>query len=137
MMSDDAPLFYEQVPGELFRIVPELSIRFRKEFEALYDFTTEDPGHYLLFEDVVFPFVKEIAGDASKERVLKELFTFFERMARSTDPPVLNVFSIGVIEKLVEHMEVLREVERFLGPGTSQMVAKDMKLLKPIITERT
>ncbi len=47
MSADMAPLRIEQVESELFEIEPELKIRFRKKFEGLYDFATENPGFYL------------------------------------------------------------------------------------------
>jgi hypothetical protein len=135
-MYPENPLLYEQVQGELFGIMPELALRFRKEFEGLYDLATENPGNYLLFEDIVFPFIRELAGDVSNEQVLKGLFNFFERMASSSDPPVSDLLGIAVTEQLAAQPEVLRAVGRNIGTRTRQMVDRDLKLLRPLTAER-
>jgi hypothetical protein len=135
-MNAELPIRGEQVQAELFQIVPELEIRFRKEFEDLYDFATENPGKYLLFEDIVFPFLKEIAGDVSKEQILERLFDFFERMASSTDPPVLDLLGIAITEQLAYYTELFDEVERFIGAKTKQMIERDLKFFQTSVAER-
>ena len=133
MTGAEAPLSYDRVQGELFQVLPELEIFVREEFQD--DLVFEAPGNYFLFEDVVFPMIKKIAWDADANQSMKELFVFFERMAGSSDEDVLDLLGIAITENLAIDTELLSQIERFIGPKTSQMVDRDVKLLKSSVTE--
>jgi hypothetical protein len=122
-------LSYTNVEGELLRRFPELEAKVQQEFGSYCDLENERPGNYLVFEDIVFPFIKEIAGEEGKEKIAEELFDFFEQMANSPDSQLLDLLGIAITEQLAWH-QLLDKFDRFIGPNTRRMVSRDMKVFE-------
>ncbi len=108
------PLGYSDVDKRLFEAFPQLAAAYKKEFNDWVD-REKPPGSYLVFAMVVAPYLLAQLDEAGDGQTLSKLFAFFEEMAASGDPEVVNLLKSEVVQKLVPDPERLAEAQKHMG----------------------
>ena len=111
---------YGNLDQEFLAAFPELMERYSAEFSYWQKDSQDRPGAYMLFGLVVYPFVTE-SLDVADQSALKRLFAFFETMARSADPKVLNLLRLEVIDNLLYDPARLGRAWRYMGHFTKRI----------------
>ncbi len=89
-------LTYELVVSYLLAQVPAL----QPEYDRLAKQEGEAPSPYLVFGDVLAPYLRRLLT-ADDSESLTHLFGAVEELARSEDPKVRNLVAIEILEPLV------------------------------------
>jgi hypothetical protein len=108
-------LIYGEVEKRLFEAFPQLVALHQTEFKDWVDWDTERPGGYLVFATVVVPYLVGQLDEPGDGHTLADLFSFFEEMAASDDPEVVNLLKLEVVQKLVRDSEHLAKAEKYMG----------------------
>lgn len=108
-------LIYAEVEKRLFEAFPQLAALHQREFTDWVDWDKERPGSYLVFATVVFPYVIGQLNEPGDGQTLAKLFAFFEEMAASGDPEVVNLLKLEVVQKLVRDPGHLAKAQKRMG----------------------
>ena len=106
----------------LLRAAPELGEGFTKMCEK---YRPEPPGQYLIFEDLLHPYLAGLFESEDKPDVLKRIFELFEEMARSRDGLVTDLLGVAELEWLFANPSLLSKAWNYMGEATKSM-AKEM-----------
>ncbi len=88
------------VSAVLVERFPEFGLQIQEAFGDLYDLPNEHPGDYLIFENLVQPFLwKQL--EEGNAKILTQLFKLFEEMAASDDANLPNLLAIAIVRPLV------------------------------------
>ncbi len=113
-------LKYAALRESLFEAFPELVAPYRREFADWTDWDTP-PGNYVLFGLVVVPYLLAHLSE-SRDEGIQRLFEFFEEMAASDDPEIVNLVKLEVIKKLLHDPEHLRRAREYLKPRLRRLI---------------
>jgi hypothetical protein len=110
--------------------IPEMSDLIHTTFGSAYSSEKgnpdENPGAYLVFEDVVKKLMFNLLETGKDEKLLTRLFSFFEGMANSTDPNVArDLLGIAIIEPLVYKKAAIGAAWKFMGPKMRELAASE------------
>lgn len=110
---------YSNVSVQLQAAIPELNDRFEKEAWVIND--PAGPRQYLVIELILNPLLRELLDNNREPALLKRIFDFFERMAKSSDPEIPNLLAVGVFEPLVNQPKRVRLAWRYMGSETKKL----------------
>jgi hypothetical protein len=108
-------LIYTGIEKRLFEAFPQLAAPYQKEFSYWTDWDKERPGNYLVFAMVVIPYLVAQLDEPRDGRTLTKLFAFFDEMAASGDPEVINLLKSEVVRTLVRDPERLAKARKHVG----------------------
>lgn len=74
----------------------------------------------VIIEDIFMPEIIELLKENTEERLLGEIFAFFEDVSNYGDEHLINIFSITVLEILGNEKEVLEMAKIYMGPKTTE-----------------
>ena len=114
-------LIYAEIEKRLFEILPQLVSAYRKEFSYWVDWE-KPPGSYMVFAMVVVPYLIAQLDEPVDGEALTTLFAFFEEMAASSDPEVINLLKSEVVRTLVRDPVHLAKARNHLGHRTREML---------------
>lgn len=117
---------YNDLSTRLVQAVPHL----REQYEALLadwagvDLNTgfpEDnlPGQYIVYEDILKPYLLDLLYDESATEELQRIFTFLEELANHPDPEVPNLVGVAILEAF-DSTDLLR-ASKYFGPGMAKL----------------
>ena len=114
----DSDLTYAGMSRSLIEVCPEL----RVDYEVLLQYwEDEEPGQYLVYEDILVPYIFELLGeesDRARQR-LTAIFGFVERMACHPDQDIRNLAMVGVCESISGTSPAFYALaSTFMGPET-------------------
>jgi len=107
-------LGYGDVDKRLFEAFPQLAAAYQEEFNYWVDWE-KPPGSYLVFAMVVVPYLLAQLDETGDGQTLSKLFAFFEEMAASGDPEVVNLLKLEVVQKLVRDPGYLAKAQKHIG----------------------
>jgi hypothetical protein len=99
----------------LFETFPQLASAYQREFRYWVDWDKGRPGNYLIFAMVVVPYLISQLDEPGDGQALVRLFAFFEEMAASDDPEVVNLLKSEVVRTLVRDPKHLAKAQNHLG----------------------
>ena len=103
----------------LIEAVPELRERYQQELDS---WDGEVPGAYIIFGDVLLPFLLQLLATPGNERVLQRIFAFLEEMATHPDQHVRDLVQVGVCEQVSGNSpELLAEARKYMGIETERL----------------
>lgn len=108
-------LSYREIDKRFFEAFPELTAAYQREFSYWVDWDKERPGNYLVFAMVVTPYLIAQLDEPKGGQAVVKLFDFFEEMAASDDPEVVNLLKSEVLRTLVRNPEHLVKAQNHLG----------------------
>lgn len=113
-------LKYDTLMSRLVEVVPELKARIVEEVERWGD---EQPGVYIIFEDILVPFIFEMLRSQDKSDILHRIFDFLEQMALHPDEDIRNVVEVGVCESMSGRWDkgILAQAREYMGPATGYL----------------
>jgi hypothetical protein len=111
----------------LIDTIPELIEPITAEFGADYDFDEEFPGSYLIFEDVVKPFLYKNLDECNDLTLLPRLFNFFELMAAPSDKAVSDLLRIAILETLAYRKDYYRKCLPYMGTKTKEFALREQE----------
>jgi hypothetical protein len=103
---------------EMLKAVPELKQAYKEELE-LWD--GEDPGLHNIFGNVFNPYLVNLLKSGRNREKLERIFSFLEDMAHSSDPEVINVLYVTILERLGGDDGTPVIAQHFMGPKTKIM----------------
>jgi len=106
---------YREIEKRLFETFPQLTAAYQREFSYWVDWDKERPGTYLVFATVVVPYLIAHLDEPGDGQALVRLFAFFEEMAASNDPEVINLLKSEVVRTLVRDPTHLAKAQDHLG----------------------
>src|SRR5438876_150801 len=114
-------LTYEDAHVGLLQAIPELRPSYELWAEDWHENNGESPGQYILFGNVLGPFIEVLltlpANIDGRDEVLVRMFSFAEEMLRSSDRQVNGLGKIEVAERIDQHPAGPKSVRRLGGPG--------------------
>ena len=116
-------LIYTEIEKRLFEAFPQLTALYQKEFSYWVDWDKERPGNYLIFAMVVVPYLVAQLDEPGDERTLTKLFAFFEEMAVSDDPEVVNLLKSEMVRTLVRDPERLAKAQKHMRQQVRELLS--------------
>jgi hypothetical protein len=110
---------YSKVTDELLSAVPEFRERFNRELAQRQP--SELPGPYIVFSFVVKPALRDILTADRQPVLLRRIFDFFERMARSSDVQVPNLLGVEIFEWILGDPASLAVAWQYMGEETRKL----------------
>jgi hypothetical protein len=107
-------LVYTEVVKHLLEDFPQLVAPYREGFNYWVDWESP-PGSYLVFAMVVIPYLVAQLDGPREGQPLTKLFAFFEEMAASRDPEVVNLLKSEVVKMLVRDPRHLAKAQEHMG----------------------
>jgi len=114
-------LIYAEIEKRLFEAFPQLAAPYQKEFSYWVD-RDKPPGSYLVFAMVVVPYLAAQLDERRDEQFLAKLFGFFEEMAASGDPEVVNLLKSEVVRTLVRDPGHLAKAQKYVGHRVRELL---------------
>ena len=109
---------YETLPAGLIRAVPEL----KRQIEELLP--SEGPTKpYVVFEDVLLPYMLIELESGDPDLVLQRIFDFLEGTAGHGDQRVRNVVGATIFEYLSGH-RFLARASKYMGPASRRLASQ-------------
>ena len=109
---------YETLPAGLIRAVPEL----KRQIEELRP--SEGPTKpYVVFEDVLLPYMLIELESGDPDLVLQRIFDFLEGTAGHGDQRVRNVVGATIFEYLSGH-RFLARASKYMGPASRRLAGQ-------------
>lgn len=72
----------------------------------------------VVVEDIFMPPILALLAKNENIELLKSIFDFFEEIVKKSDPHLINVFSITVLEMLGNDKKILEIAKKYMGPQT-------------------
>jgi hypothetical protein len=116
-------LNYTEIEKRLFEAFPQLAAPYQKEFSYWVDWDKERPGNYLVFAMVVVPYLVAQLDEPGDGQTLAKLFAFFEEMAASGDPEVVNLLKLEVVRTLVRDPGHLAKAQKHMGHRVRELLS--------------
>jgi len=121
MMMSKKTLIYADIAKRLFEAFPMLVAPYQKQFSYWTDWE-KPPGSYLLFAMVVIPYLIAQLDEPGDGQTLTKLFDFFEEMATSGDPEVINLLKSEVVRVLVRDPERLAKAQKHMEQQVRELL---------------
>jgi len=119
-------LTFETVNDALVAVVPELREQYQKELQW---WKGERPGPYNIFGYVLNPVLTSLLkGERNDEDTLYRIFRFFEEMATSDNPEVVNLLQVEELETLVAETSLAAAAWKYMGPATKALARETAKI---------
>jgi hypothetical protein len=99
--------------------IPEIKDRLDRESWVIRG--PEPPRQYLVLEIVLNPVLRELLDVQRDQALLKRIFDFFEKMARSPDREVVNLLAVGVFEEMVDRRARMATAWPYMGSETKRV----------------
>jgi hypothetical protein len=108
---------YEAVSDLLVKEIPELAIPYRELLEYWGD---ERPGPYIVYGDILNPYIDELLRDGNAEGA-QRVFGFVESLLLSSDPRVADMAHVEICEHIVFSEEnIWGKARPFMGEVTQK-----------------
>ena len=105
----------QQILGERFpQLLPSISHYF-----DTYGYDYFAP--HILYHAVLNPYVEELLQKENDNKLLKEVFTFYEELAKSGDEEVKNLLQVTLLEALWEEKKLLSKACVYMLPETKKI----------------
>ena len=112
---------YDSLIQDIFKAMPELREEYNSKAEE--NLIDEETGVHIVFGVIIVPYLVELLkkeNDRYKE-VIKRIFIFFEKMAKSDDVLIQEVLEFTIIETLIdEWKEVLSNAYNYMLEETKK-----------------
>ena len=107
----------ESVVGGLLENFPELQPAYEWETRA------GEEGAYVIFDDVVYPYVEELLSDASPEpsRALRRMFRVLDELASAENQDLRDVVAESIIDRLKADPTRMERARAVMGPSTLEL----------------
>ncbi|MBZ5702484.1 MAG: hypothetical protein LAN84_11635 [Acidobacteriia bacterium] len=115
-------LSYSDLEKRILEGFLQLAALHQQEFSDWVDWDKERPGNYLVFATVVVPYLRARLDEPEDERTLTKLFAFFEEMATSGDPEVVNLLKSEVVQTLVRDPERLAKAQKHMRQQVRELL---------------
>jgi hypothetical protein len=95
------------------------------ELQPAYEWETRagEEGAYVIFDDVVWPYVEDLLSDASPEpsQALRRLFRFLEELASADNRDLRDLVAESIIEQLKADPTRMKRARAVMGPSTREL----------------
>jgi hypothetical protein len=118
MDSEMDPLLYASVVPTLFRLIPEA----KSAYEACD--VPGDPLPYVVFGFLDGSFLSPAIDSGKDTELLMRIFGFLEQMACSSDPEVVNLLWVELLETWVANPTILSAAFKHMGPATKALATE-------------
>lgn len=75
----------------------------------------------VVIEDIFMPLILNLLSVNREEKLLENIFGYFEEILNSDDFHLINVLSVTVLEKLGDDKAILEIAKQYMGPVTIKM----------------
>ena len=75
----------------------------------------------VVIEDIFMPLILNLLSVNREEKLLENIFGYFEEILNSEDFHLINVLSFTVLEKLGDEKAILEIAKQYMGPVTIKM----------------
>jgi hypothetical protein len=114
---NDPGITFETVSDLLVLEIPELALAYRELLEYWGD---ERPGPYIVYGDILNPYIDELVHNGDAERA-QRVFRFVERLLLSSDPRVEELAHVEICEHIVFSDEnIWVKARPFMGDATQK-----------------
>lgn len=118
--------FFE-MEGELLYVVPEL--------KSSVDLTKNEWGDekipiYVLYEEILNVYLHQLLVENSEIEKIKNIFSFYERMAVCKDEEVQNLLEVALLEYLWTNKDIREIAISYMHSNTKKILEDVMKNFK-------
>jgi hypothetical protein len=106
---------YTELNDTLMHKFPELKERWENDFAY---WKNDKPPEHVFYGMVLNGFVADLLVENSDLGMLKKVFAFYEAMAHSDDPDVVNVLQVTLLEYLWDDKTVYDNAKQYMLPKT-------------------
>lgn len=106
---------YDNIPDKLVEAIPELKTAYN---DGLLMWDGELPGPYVVFGNVLNPFLIEQLEIDGNEELLKRIFDFLEILSNERDIHIQEVVAYSVLERLSGNNEIYQKARKYMGKTT-------------------
>ncbi|WFR58538.1 resolvase [Anaerocolumna sp. AGMB13025] len=72
----------------------------------------------VIIEDIFMPEIIKLLREGENIKLIKNIFNYFEEVSNCGDSHLINIFSITVLEILVDDRDILDIAQKYIGPKT-------------------
>jgi hypothetical protein len=109
---------YNNLIPEIRKAFPEIKKAVNQELD---DWKNEEYPTGLIFTHVVIQFIKDELNKENNAELLKRIFAFLEKMAKSRDFEVQTALGVNVLENIGDNKNDLTKARSFMGEKTLKM----------------
>ena len=89
----------------------------------------------VVIEDIFMPKILSLLVENKNSELLESIFKYFEEVAHSDDPHLVNIFSTTVLEILGNDKAILEPAKKYMGSKTMQLqIEADSELGRRYLT---
>ena len=119
-----AGVTYDNASEKLIEAVPEL----RWAYDELLDlWKGEQPGQYIVYGDILKPFMIYLHGGYLGAEILRRIYDFMEALVTQDDFDLTNLVRVGLLEFLVAEPDLWGSSQKFIGPRTLELAEEEIE----------
>lgn len=109
-MSEESEKFLEKMQ-EFFPLTREEYIKSIRKYGNVLE--------TVIIEDIFMPQILILLIENKKNKLLWDIFNYFEEIVNGNDSHLINIFSITVLEILGNDKAILETAKQYMGPKTT------------------